>query len=404
MPKAEQASQRTPSARAVEDRKATWTAQRVTWAEVDLDALAANVRALKAWVGPRVELIAVVKANAYGHGAIPVARAALAAGASRLAVHRLEEGIALREAGIQAPILLLGYVPLAAAEAVVRYRLTPTVITKAFVEAVAAHTPTPHPIHIKVDTGMGRYGLLPHEVVDFVRGIASIPRIVMEGIYTHFATADEADTAYVERQFRTFRDVLAALAQAGYTFPLRHACNSAATLRFREAHLDAVRPGIALYGMAPSAEWPSPIPLQPVLTLKSRVARVRTLPPGSSIGYGRTFVTPRESRVALVPVGYGDGYHRLISNRGWVLIRGRRAPIRGRVSMDQIVVDVSDHPEVSLEDEVVLVGRQGAERITAEQVAEWAQTINYEVTTSLLPRVPRLYRWQGEWTVTGPDG
>lgn len=362
-----------------------------TWAEIDLAALRANVRAIKEFVGPRVDVFAVVKANAYGHGAVEVARAALAAGASRLAVHRVNEGVELREAGIDAPILLLGYAPLAAAPLVARYRLTPTVITREFAEALAAYVDEPLPVHIKVDTGMGRYGLLPEEVVDFARALDAMSHIVLEGVYTHFATADEADQTYMRRQFRIFRDVLAALEGAGIHPLIRHACNSAATLCFPEAHLDAVRPGIALYGMLPSLEWDPPIPLQPVLTLKSRVARVRILPPGSSIGYGRTFTTEKPTRVALVPIGYGDGYHRILSNRGEVLIRGRRARILGRVSMDQIVVDVDAIPDVKMEDEVVVIGAQGEDAIRAEEVARWAGTINYEVTTSLLPRVTRVY-------------
>lgn len=363
----------------------------ITWAEIDLAALQANVRAIKEFVGPRVEMFAVVKANAYGHGAVPVARAALLAGATRLAVHRVQEGVELRQAGIDAPILLLGYAPLAAAPLVARYRLTPTVITREFAEALAAYVDEPLPVHVKVDTGMGRYGLLPEEVVDFARALDAMPHIVIEGVYTHFATADEADQTYMRRQFRIFRDVLAALEGAGIHPFIRHACNSAATFAFPEAHLDAVRPGIALYGMLPSDAWEPPVPLRPVLSLKSLVARVRTLPAGSSIGYGRTFTTEKPTRVALVPIGYGDGYHRILSNRAEVLIRGRRARVLGRVSMDQIVVDVDHIPDVQMEDEVVLIGEQGGDAIRAEEVAHWAETINYEVTTSLLPRVTRVY-------------
>ncbi len=366
----------------------------ITWAEVDLDAYRANVRALQQWVGPKVQVFAVVKANAYGHGLVPVAQAALQAGATRLVVHRLEEGLALRAAGVTAPILLLGYVPLAAAAQVVQHGLIPTVITLAFVRALAAHASTqqPHPVHINVDTGMGRYGLLPHEVVDFLRAVRDIPGVEVEGLYTHFATADEADTTYLRRQWRVFQDVLAAVQDAGLMPRLRHACNSAATFALPEAHLDAVRPGIATYGLRPSLAWKTPVPLRPVLTWKSRVARVRTLPAGSSIGYGRTYITSRPTTVALVPVGYGDGYVRRLSNRAQVLVRGQRAAVVGRVSMDQIVVDVSHIPGVEMEDEVVLLGRQGQEHIAAEEIATWAETINYEVTTLLLPRVTRVYR------------
>ncbi len=366
----------------------------ITWAEVDLDAYRANLRAIRQWVGPQVQVFAVVKANAYGHGLVPLAQAALQAGATRLVVHRLEEGLALRAAGITAPILLLGYVPLAAAAQVARYDLIPTVITLEFVRALAAHASParPHPVHINVDTGMGRYGLLPPEVVDFLRALREIPGVQVEGLYTHFATADEADTTYLRHQWRVFQDVLAAVDAAGLMPPIRHACNSAATFALPEAHLDAVRPGIATYGLRPSLAWDAPVPLRPVLTWKSRVARVRTLPPGSGIGYGRTYITQRPTTVALVPVGYGDGYVRRLSNRAQVLVRGRRAPVVGRVSMDQIVVDVSAIPGVALEDEVVLLGRQGEEHIPAEEIAAWAETINYEVTTLLLPRVTRVYR------------
>jgi len=192
-----------------------------------------------------------------------------------------------------------------------------------------------------------------------------------------------------------FRDVLSAVEAAGLRIPVRHAANSAATLALPEAHFDAVRPGIALYGMAPSDEWPAPVPLRPVLTLKSRVVRVRTVPAGTGIGYGRTFVTQKPTRIALVPIGYGDGYHRLLSNRGAVLVRGQRAPILGRVSMDQIVVNVTGIDGVEVEDEVVVIGQQGEERISAEEVAGWASTINYEVTTALLPRVSRVYCQDG---------
>ncbi len=365
----------------------------VTWAEVDLDALAHNVRQIRAFVGEKVQVIAVVKADAYGHGMVPVAQAALRAGAARLAVHRVQEGIALRRAGIQAPILLLGYAPLAAVPQVVDYGLTPTVLTTDFVDALHTQAPEGFPIHVKVDTGMGRFGLLPHEVVDFLRYVRRYaPKLRLEGLYTHFATADEADTTYLHHQWQAFQEVMAQAQAAGFAFPLKHACNSAATFALPEAHLDAVRPGIALYGMRPSLEWKTPVPLRPALALKSRVARVRVLPAGSSIGYGRTYRTDRPQRVALVPVGYGDGYVRALSNKGYVLIQGKRCRILGRVSMDQIVVDADPVPQVGMEDEVVLIGAQGGDRITAEEVAAWAGTINYEVTTLLQPRVPRFYR------------
>jgi alanine racemase len=375
----------------------------VTWAETDLDAIAFNVRAFKRHVGQAVEVIAVVKANAYGHGAVPVARAALEAGATRLGVHRAIEGVELRRAGLAAPILVMGYTPPSGAAMMVQHDLTPSLITREFAEAVSAEAVRAGkevPLHVKVDTGMSRYGLMPGEVVGFARGLTALPGVKLEGLFTHFATADAADQTHVRHQLETFRQVLAALESAGICIPLRHAANSAATMRLPEAHFDAVRPGIAMYGLDPSDEWPPVFEIRPALTLKSRVSRVRELPPGSGISYGRTFVTERPMRVALVPVGYGDGYHRILSNKSSVLIRGQRAPIRGRVCMDQFVVDVSGIPDVQQDDEVVLVGRQGEARIRAEEVARLAGTINYEVTTSLLPRVVRVYLRGGKVVAT----
>ena len=238
---------------------------------------------------------------------------------------------------------------------------------------------------------MGRFGLLPDEALPFIQQAAALPGVRIEGLYTHFAVADLADKAYTRHQFQVFQTVRAQLAAAGVSIPVCHVANSAATLDLPEMHLDAVRVGIAMYGLRPSTEVTPAVPLRPALSLKSRVARVRTLPAGSSISYGRTYITPRQMPVALIPVGYGDGYHRLLSNRGAVLINGRRAPIVGRVCMDQFVVDISQAGPVELGSEVVLIGTQGEGSISADEVAAWSETINYEVTTGLLPRVPRVY-------------
>jgi len=373
----------------------TMKASPLTWAEVDLDAIGANTRALKRWVGERVEIIAVVKADAYGHGAIPVARTVLAAGASRLAVHRLGEGNALRQAGIEAPILVMApLMPEEASEAG-RWQLTPTLSTleaAQALDAIARGAGRGVPVHVEVDTGMGRAGISPEDTVDFLRALRTMDGLMVEGLYTHFATADESDPSFTMRQLRRFEEVIAVLESIGIRVPLHHAANSAATMRFRSAHFEAVRPGLALYGMRPSTEWEPPFPLHPAMTIKSRVTRVWTLAPGESVGYGRTFVAERESRMALVPIGYGDGYPRALSNRGYVLIRGQRAPVRGRVSMDQIVVDVTGISGVEVGDEVVILGRQGEAEIRAEELAAWAGTINYEITTRISPRVPRIYR------------
>lgn len=364
----------------------------LTWAEVDLDALAFNLRSMKAHITPGTEIMAVVKSNGYGHGAVMSGKTALDAGAERLAVHRVEEGLELREAGIEAPILLMGYAPVATVSLIVDYRLTPTVTTVEFARALNTYAGKhPVPVHIKVDTGMSRHGLFPEEVPDFIGALREFDAIAVEGLFSHFATADEADDSFAREQLSRFETLVKNLTAEQICPPLVHMCNSAAALRFPDAHFKAVRPGVAFYGMAPSGEFTLPFPLQPVLSLKSRIVRVKTLAPGSCIGYGCTHITKEEKTVALVPVGYGDGYHRIISNRGAVLVDGRRAPILGRVSMDQITVDVTGIPGIALEDEVTLIG----EGITADEVASWSETINYEITTSLSPRVARVYKRDG---------
>ena len=379
--------------------------ENLTWAEIDLDAIAYNARGLKRLIGEKTKLMAVVKANGYGHGAVPVAEVALDNGASSLAVHRTLEGVQLRQAGITAPVLIMGYTLPAEAETIVRWDLTPTVNTLEQAQALsiaASHQGKVLPVHVKVDTGLGRFGLLPEEAANFIRAISELPGLTLEGIYTHFAVADAADKAYTLQQFEIYLEVVKGLEEAGFTVPIKHVASSSAALDLPEMHLDMVRCGIALYGLRPSDEVQPTISLCPAMTLKSRVARVRTLPTGSSISYGCTYTTTEPTRVALVPVGYGDGYHRLLSNRGQVLIRGQRAPIVGRVCMDQFVVRVSDIANVQQDDEVVLLGRQGDDEISAEEVATWTGTINYEVTTSILPRVTRVYLKDGQVVAVNP--
>ena len=367
----------------------------VSWAEIDLDAIAHNARQLKKHVGERTELMAVVKANAYGHGALPVARTALQSGATRLAIVRVNEGVQLRAGGISAPILVLGYALPGQATDIVRYRLTPTVNTlelaQALSAAVAEQGAASLPVHLKVDTGLGRFGLLPKEVLAFAQALVTLPGLALEGFWTHFASADEADKSYTYRQFELYCQVLQQLEDAGIAIPVRHVANSAATLSLPDMHLDMVRCGITLYGLRPSAEVEMVVPLRPAMALKSRVARLRTLPVGSSISYNRTYVAARPTLVALVPMGYGDGYRRGLSNKGAVLIHGQRAPIIGRVCMDQFMVDVSAIPDVRQDDEIVLLGRQGEGEINAEELGEWVGTNNYETVTGILARVPRVY-------------
>jgi alanine racemase len=371
----------------------------VAWVEVDLDALAHNVAAIKRHVGERVTVVAVVKANGYGHGAEMAARTALANGASWLGLNHIQPSVRLRKAGITAPILLLGYVPEACAPTVVEHDLRVAVTSIRLGQALSAAAVAAGrvvPYHVKVDTGMGRFGLAPGEVVDFVRAVHGLPGLRLEGLFTHFACADWADRRWVDHQLKVFGEVLSALEAAGIAVPMRHVANSAATLAHPDTHFDAVRVGLALYGLRPSARVEPAVPLRPVLTLKSRVAQVRKMPPGSGISYSRTYVTGGIARMALVPCGYGDGFMRLTSNRGAVLIRGRRAPIRGRVCMDTMVVDVTHIEDAAPGDEVVLIGHQGDDVISADEVATWAETINYEIVTHLLPRLPRVYRRNGQ--------
>lgn len=370
----------------------------LTWAEIDLDAIAFNVRAVKKFAGKKVEVIAVVKANAYGHGAVPVAQAMLAAGANRLAVHRAIEGVELRKAGIEAPILVMGYTPPSGAKTVAQWKLTPSVITQEFAQTLATHANTlgvTVPVHVKVDTGLSRYGLLPAEVVDFLRFLSQFPALPLEGLFTHFATAFRTEPTSLHDQLNVFQRVLATVRDAGIQVPLIHAANSAALMKLPEANFNAVRPGIALYGMNPLEACPPVFKIQAALTLKSRVSRVRELPPGTGVGYDHQFITQQPTLAALVSAGYGDGYRRLPS-KGSVLVRGKQAPILGIVCMDQFVVDVGGIRGVQEDDEVVLVGKQGKAKLSAEQVAEWSNSINYEITTALLPRVTRVYLRQGE--------
>jgi alanine racemase len=371
----------------------------LVWAEVDLDAIAHNVAAIKQHVGEKVEVMAVVKANAYGHGLRQVSQVALDNGASRLVLNHIQAAVTLRNAGIVAPILVMGYVPLAGVYHAVEHGLVLTVTSSDLAQAVsntAVGLGKTMKVHLKVDTGMGRFGLSPEEAVSFAQWLTSLPGVELEGVYTHLATADARDRSFAYEQITIFEDVVASLTSVGIRVPVKHVANSAATLAMPDAHMDAVRPGVAIYGLYPSDETDRTVDLRPALSLKSRVGRIRTLPQGHSVSYRRTFVAQEPTTVALVPCGYGDGYMRLTSNRGAVLVHGQRAPIRGRVCMDQLVVDVSEIDDVKLDDEVVLIGRQGEDAILADDVATWAETINYEIVTHLLPRVPRVYRQRGE--------
>jgi alanine racemase len=377
------------------EEESAWLGRPV-WVDVDLDALEHNVRELKRQACGAL-LMAIVKANAYGHGATGIARAALAAGADRLGVVCVDEGEELRRAGVTAPILVMGHTPVSQAERAVALDLTTTVGSHHFAEAVAQRAierGVTIRVHLKVETGLNRYGLPPEQLLPLAESMRHLPGLDVEGLWTHFATGDEPDKSYVQRQFRAFT----AVADQLPWIRLRHVANTATVLDMPELSLDMVRVGIGLYGCYPSEDVDRGTLLRPVMSLKSRVARLRRLDPGESVSYGCTWTAARPSVVALVMCGYGDGLRRTLSNKGSVLVRGRRAPIVGRIAMDMCVADVTEIPYVALDDEVVIIGRQRDDEITAEEVARLSDTISYETLTGITARVPRVYRRGGRIT------
>ncbi len=375
----------------------TTASQRATHALIDLDAVAANIRFFQAHAGPKVGIMAVVKANAYGHGAIMVARAAVAAGASWLAVATVDEGCQLRAAGLTAPILVLAPSNPSEAARAVQANLTLAVGDLPMAAAIAAAAQAqPARVHIEIDTGLHRFGIPAAVAVEQIQQVAALPGIHLDGIYTHFATADEADRQFHDQQQASFQAVRAALAAVGITPAQIHQDNSAGTITGPGSGVTLIRPGIALYGLSPSDDVPAPAGLHPVLSLHSHVARVLDLAPGDSVSYGRTFIADAPLRAALVPIGYADGYRRSLSNRGAMLIGGARATVLGRVCMDQTVVALPAGVTLEIGAAVVVIGRQGAAEITAGEVAALAGTISYEIGTGLGARVPRYYQRNGK--------
>ena len=365
---------------------------RPTWVEIDLEAIANNVRRVAEIVGPEVSIMGVLKADAYGHGAVKVARTALNNGARLMGVACLGEALTLRQAGIAAPILVLGYTPPWQAREMVLHEVTATLFSLDVARALSRAAVELHGVaraHIKVDTGMGRLGLLPEQAAEFIRQVRELPGLEIEGLFTHFSAADELDRGYTLAQLAAFREVLRAVEGL---VPLRwvHAANSAALLTLPETRFSLVRLGIAMYGLDPSPEVGCPLGFRPALSFKTTVAQVKELPAGSYISYGRTYRTDHPARIAVIPVGYADGFRRGPAHWGEVLVRGRRAPLVGRVCMDQTMIDVTEIRDAREGDEVVLIGRQGADRITAEDVARRLGTVNYEVISEILARVPRV--------------
>jgi alanine racemase len=365
-----------------------------TYATINLTALAHNLSCIKRSLSPGCEIMAVVKANAYGHGAAETARAFARQGIKRFAVASLDEGIALRQAGLSGSIVVLGALFEEQMFDLIAHQLTPVVsdgrILPALAKAAHSH-PAPYPVHLKVETGMGRLGFSPEELLAFLDNPLLKKPLQVEGLMTHLSDADGADSTFTERQLGSFNALLEQIRLRGLTVPLVHAANSAAIVRFPDAHFSLVRPGIMLYGYHTlPATVPAP-DLKPVLSLRTTVAQLRTIPQGGTVSYNGTFVATRQTRIAVLPIGYADGYSRQLSHRGSVLIQGRRAPIVGLVCMDMIMVDVTDLAPVQVGEIATLIGQQGEESIWADEVAAWINTIPYEILCGIGSRVPRIY-------------
>jgi len=380
----------------------------LVWAEIDLKAIAHNIRELRRITNPKARFMAVVKANAYGHGMVEVARQSLENGTEVLGVTNIEEGTQIRKAGINAPVLILSYAPPEQSKEIIEFDLTQTVYSyetsRALSEAVAAYGKKIK-VHIKVDTGMGRLGLLPDRLrlskynkgitdssVSEVESIFRLPMLEIEGIFTHFATADKADRTYANNQLEIFMDFLNQLRAAGLEIPVTHTANSAAIINMPEAHLDMVRAGISIYGLYTSEEVDRGIiELKPAMELKTKIIHLKKVPAGFNVSYGITYETEKPTTIATVRIGYADGLSRLLSSNGRMLVCGQSAPIVGRVCMDFTMLDVGGIPGVALGEEVVVFGKQGNSSITVDEIASTINTINYEVVSTIMERVPRIY-------------
>ncbi len=372
------------------------TPLRATRAEISLKNLRNNLLSFREHINDRVKLMAVVKADGYGHGAIEIAKASLEYGANWLGVAFVEEGIQLRKSGLNVPILVFNPPFKDQYDLFFELDLTPTLYSNNMADSfsrLANKYNLTKRVHLKADTGMGRVGFFPYtEAVPAIEYAGNLPGLTVEGFYTHFATADEKDKGYARKQLARFMQVVRKLKSKGICPPILHTANSAAAMEIPQSWLNLVRLGISMYGHYPSPEISrDTLSLKPLMNLKSKVSHLKSVPPGTCISYGCTYVTEKNTRVATIPLGYGDGYSRLLSNKAEVLIRGRRFPVIGRICMDQFMVDVSSGPEIQEGDEVVLIGNQGTDSISTEEIANLLGTINYEVLCSISRRVPRVY-------------
>lgn len=368
---------------------------RPAWAEIDLDAIAYNTRNIKKLIGDK-DLIAVVKANCYGHGVIDIIPTLLENGVSRFAVAMISEALEIRDNKITAPVMILGFTPLYLGEELINNNIEQTVYDLDYAKElskIALPLNKKAKIHIAIDTGMGRIGFLPNEKsIDNITEICSLEGIEVIGIFTHFSTSDEKDKEYSHEQFTKMLSVMDTLKKRGIDIPLKHVANSGAIIDLPDTYLDAVRAGIILYGYYPSDEIDkNNLALKPALTLKATITNVKTLEKDMYVSYGRTFKTSNETIVATIPVGYADGYLRKLAENGKVIIKGEFAPIIGRICMDQFMIDVTNIPDVKIGDEVILLGEKNGLKYNADDMAKKLDTINYEVTCMLKSRLPRVY-------------
>ncbi len=369
--------------------------RRWAWAEIDLSAIAHNVGALKALTPPSTRFMAVVKADGYGHGAVPVARAALSGGATDLGVATVDEAIVIRDAGFTEPLLLLSEPPVETASMLLEHDVVPTVTTREFAVAYAKEAlarQTEGPYHLKVDTGMNRIGVRAEEAAEFAYSLKDFPGLQLVGTFTHFATADLPADWDVERQLARFRAALDDLRTEGVNPGIVHAANSPATVLYPDAHFDMVRCGIAIYGLQPSAAAVGRVDLRPAMSIKARATLVKRIGIGEGVSYGLTWQAAAPSVIATLPLGYADGVHRLLSNRMPVLLGGVRAQQVGRVCMDQLMAEVPRGVSFERGDEAVIVGSQGSESVSMEELAALAETINYELACGFGMRLERVYR------------
>lgn len=373
--------------------KLTQSATRPTLATIDLNAFKRNLRTLKEHAQSDY-FLAVVKTNAYGHGIVPIAQAALEAGADWLGITTLEEGIKLRENGIEAPLLLLsdsftGQVP-----DIVAYDLTASISSSLLARKLSSEAIKQNSlvhIHLKVDTGLYRFGIPPNEALTFCNECYDLPGLYWEGIFSHFSDTDDEHWEKTERQFSLFKDTVGHLEEHGFNFPIKHVGGSTITIERSDMHLNMVRPGIALFGYHPSPSQKSLLTLTPVMQLATNILSLKDVPAGTPVGYSGNYVTKRDEKLAILPIGLGDGFSRALSNNGYVLVSGKKANIVGNISLDQTVIDVTHIPHVKAGDVVVVIGKMGDEEITAEEIAGWMGSIVDEVLACLTDRVPRVY-------------